>query len=127
MRGCFLFKAIALFGLLFGGIAFVIPHLVIWIGFAFLVSGLSLVALFHVRFRCNLLAFVMSNKGAIYWVQKRPMNSNLTKQALSGKQSFRVHLKNGENLDIDVLSVEIEYFIKWVNQRNSHVTWADSL
>ena len=53
------------------------------------------------------------------------MNSNLTEQALSGKQSLRMHLKSGEHLDIDVSTDEMEHFREWVSQRSPHVQWTD--
>lgn len=123
IRGCFLFSAIALVALLFGGIGVTAPHLRVWIGFAFLVAGMSLVALHHVRSRYHLLAHITSIPDVIYWTQERPISSSLTSQALSGKQSFRLHLNIGEYLDIDVITDDIEYFRQWVDQNNRHVNW----
>lgn len=125
LKGCIIFKVIALFALLSGGVAFVIPESKIWIGFAFLVAAMSLVALYHVRSRYELAGHLLSAKIAIYWSQPRPLNSNLTKRALSGKQSLRLHFDNGEHLDIDVISEEMKYFREWVNQSHPDVYWTD--
>jgi hypothetical protein len=125
MRGSFLFATIALVALLSGGVSVAVPDLRIWIGFAFFVAGMSLVALHHVRFRYHQLAYILSSGDVIYWAQERPMNSNLTEQALSGKQSLRMHLKSGEHLDIDVSTDEMEHFREWVSQRSPHVQRTD--
>jgi hypothetical protein len=124
-RGCFLFATISLLALLSIGISVAVPHLRIWTGFALFVAGMSLVALHHVRSRYHKLAHILSNESVIYWIQERMMNSNLTKQALAGKQSLRIHLVSGEHLDIDVITDEMDYFREWVNQKNPHAQWAD--
>ena len=123
IRGCFLFSIIALIALLLAGIGVTVSHLKMLIGFSLFVAGMSLVALNHVKSRYHLLLNIISLPSVIYWMQERSMSSNLTVQALSGRQSFRVHLNIGEHIDVDILTDEIDYFKGWVDQRNHQVRW----
>jgi hypothetical protein len=125
MRGCIIFKSSALFALLSNGAIFITPESRIWIGFAFFVAAMSFVGLSHVRSRYILSNVLIKAQNVVYWAQPKSMTCRITQQVLSGKQTVRTHLTNGEFLDIDVFHDEMEYFKNWVNQRNSNVHWSD--
>ena len=94
-----------------------------WAVVAFMLGAIATVALSHVRERYILSKCVLSNQGIIYWAQPKPTNDNVTMKVLQGKEPFRLHLSNGDHLDVDVFSDEIEYFTSWVDQNNPGTFW----
>jgi hypothetical protein len=81
------------------------------------------VSLFYVRRRYEIARLLLDNTQVTYWIQPRARTSNLENKALAGRESFRIHLDNGEHLDIDVSDGELDYFKAWMGQQNSHVFW----
>jgi hypothetical protein len=123
LRGCILFKLIALISLLFGGVAIVVPELRIWSGYAFFVAAMSLVGLHHVRHRHKLSVQVVLNTDAIYWVQPRATVGNLAAKAIAGKEVLRLFLSDGDFLEIEVSTDEMAYFKNWFAANSPQGYW----
>lgn len=96
-----------------------------WALAGFIMAVVFSLALTRLRQKLGALSDVLSLSQIIYWSQNRPANE-LTRKVLAGRAPLRLHLNNGEHLDVDVFANEMDYFSRWIKERNPHVRWGTS-
>lgn len=122
LRGCIVFRVLWLLSLAGCAALLIFSETRPWALAAFLLCVSSSLALKHVRDRYESAKRLLAAETSVYWVQPRT-TAGTTRKVLAGKELLRLHLSNGDQLEIDMPESEVSKFREWIDQDKSEHRW----